>query len=89
LAATGDASLATIYQQALGDQSYAVIDEAAEALGKTKSASAYDALTRLLDQRSWRDRVRIAALRGLAELGDRRALEIGLRYAQPDNPMEV
>lgn len=89
LAATGDASLATLYQQALGDQSYAVIDEAAEALGKTKSPAAYGVLIRLLDQRSWRDRLRIAALRGLAELGDRRALEIGLRYAQPGNPVEV
>ena len=89
LAATGDATLAPIYQQALNDQSYAVIDAAAEALGKTRSSEAYALLTKLLDQQSWRQRRRIAGLRGLAELGDPRALEIGMRYAQPGNPFEV
>ena len=81
LGATGDQKYADIYLAALNDQSYAVLDSAATALGATKSPRAYDALTKLLSQKSWHGRVQIAALRGLSALGDKRALDAGLKYA--------
>ncbi len=84
-----DEKFADEFASALSDRSYGVIDSASIALGKTKSASAYDALTRLVDQNSWKDRIRIAALRGLGALGDKRTFEIGYKYAsdatQPEN----
>ncbi len=81
--------LAQLFEQALQDQSYAVVGAAAEALGKTKAPGAYDALVRLLEQPSWREKTQAAALNGLAELGDKRALEIGLRYIAPPHTSEA
>ena len=81
LGATRDAKYADLYLSALNDQSYAVIDSAAAALGNTKNAKAYDALSKLLTQPSWKGRVQIAGLRGIAALGDKRALDLGLKYA--------
>ena len=80
LAATKDSSLAGAYQQLLADQSYAVIRAAAVALGQTKSPAAYDPLVKLIDAPSWRDTIRASALSGLAALGDKRALDPGLKY---------
>src|SRR5207244_3944247 len=80
LAATKDPTLANAYQQLLNDQSYAVIRAAALALGQTKSAGAYDSLVKLIDAPSWRDTIRASALSGLAALGDKRALDLGLKY---------
>jgi aminopeptidase N len=85
LASSKDPSLASIYQQALADQSYSVIRAAAVALGQTKSASAYDALANMLDTPSWRDTIRTSALLGLGALGDKRALDVGLKYAAKGN----
>lgn len=85
LAATKDQSLADIYLQLIQDRSYQVIRAAATALGQTKSAAAYDALVKLIDQSSWRDTIRASALNGLAELGDKRALELGFKYAVAPN----
>lgn len=89
LGETHDATLASVYQQALDDQSYAVVTAAATALGQTKSPAAYDALVKLLDVPSWHDQVRAAALGGLDAIGDRRALEAGLRFAGIGNPTPV
>ena len=80
LAATKDPTLADAYQQLLNDQSYAVIRAAALALGQTKSTGAYDPLVKLIDAPSWRDTIRASALSGLAALGDKRALDLGLKY---------
>ena len=89
LAATKDAALAPVYIQALSDQSYATIRAAALALGATKSPAAYDALANLLNVPSWRNNIRASALGGLSALGDRRSLDVALRYAAPGNEMTV
>jgi HEAT repeat protein len=44
---------------------------------------------KLLDVPSWRDNVRAAGLDGLAALGDKRALDVALRYAAAGNPENV
>jgi aminopeptidase N len=75
-----DAKYADTFAAALNDRSYTVIDAAANALGATKTPQAFDQISRLLDQNSWRDRVRIAALNGLAVTGDKRAAELGFKY---------
>ncbi|HEY0427525.1 MAG TPA: M1 family aminopeptidase [Pyrinomonadaceae bacterium] len=75
-----DKQYADIFLAALNDRSYFVIDSASSALGKTKDARAYDALAKLIDTTSWRERIKIAGLNGLANLGDKRALEVGLKY---------
>ena len=89
LAALKDTTLAPTFQQLLGDRSYGVVRAAALALGETKSPAAYDSLAKLLDTPSWRDSVRVAGLGGLAALGDRLALDAGLRYAASGNSEAV
>jgi aminopeptidase N len=89
LAAMKDASLADAYRQLLVDQSYAVIRAAAVALGQTKSPTAYEALSRLIDEPSWRDTIRASGLNGLAALGDKRALDLGFRFYVAGNPNAV
>jgi aminopeptidase N len=89
LAKSKDAALASVYLPLLNDQSYATIRAAASALGETKAAAAYDALIKLLDAPSWRDQIRASALTGLANLGDKRAFELGARYAAPGNQPQV
>jgi aminopeptidase N len=86
LSATKDPTLAEVYQQLLNDQSYAVIRAAALALGQTQSPTAYDSLIKLIDAPSWRDTIRASALNGLAALGDKRALDLGLKYYVAGNP---
>ena len=81
LGATKDIKYADVYLSALNDQSYAVIDNAAFALGETKNPKAYDALNKLLTQTSWKGRVQTAGLRGISALGDKRSLDLGLKYA--------
>jgi len=85
LAATKDTTLADAYAQSINDQSYGVIRAAALALGQTKSATAYDSLVKLMDQASWRDTIRASGLSGLAALGDKRAMELGFKYAGAPN----
>jgi len=89
LAATKDPTLVNAYQQILNDQSYAVIRAAAPALGQTKSPAAYDSLIKMIDAPSWRDTIRASALNGLAALGDKRALDVGLKYYPAGNPAAV
>jgi aminopeptidase N len=81
LGLTRDVKYADLYLAALGDQSYGVMDAAAAALGKTKSPKAYDALIKLTNTPSWRSRIQIAGLGGLAELGDKRVFEIAYKTA--------
>jgi len=89
LAATKDASLADLYLRLLNDQSYAVIRAAATGLGQTKSAAAYEALVKLAGTASWRDTMVASALTGLAALGDKRAMELGFKYAVGPNQISV
>lgn len=89
LAATKDPGLADTYVLLLNDRSYAVIRASASALGQTRSAAGYDALVKLIDQPSWRDTVRASGLIGLAALGDKRALELGIKYNAAGNPNAV
>jgi aminopeptidase N len=89
LAKSKDSSLASVYQQFLNDPSYATVNAAALALGDTKSQAAYDALVKLIDVPSWRDQIRAYALSGLARLGDKRALDLGIRFAAAGNQPAV
>ena len=89
LAKSKDGQLASVYLPLLNDQSYGTIRAAALALGETKSPQAYDALVKLVDAPSWRDQVRVSALSGLANLGDKRAIEAGMRYAAEGNDPQV
>ena len=89
LAKSKDPELAGVYLPLLNDQSYGVIRAAALALGDSKSAPAYDALTKLVVTPPWRDQVRASALTGLASLGDKRALESALRYSAGGNDPQV
>jgi aminopeptidase N len=89
LASSREPALASLYQKLLSDRSYAVIKAAASALGETKSPGAYEALTALLSLPSWRENIRASALSGLAELRDKRALDIAFRYAQVGNAPQV
>jgi len=89
LSATKDASLSPVYLQAINDQRYEVIGEAAQALGQTKSGDAYGALIKLIDAQSWHDTIRASALSGLAALADKRALELGFKFVAAGNQPAV
>jgi HEAT repeat protein len=89
LGARKDPALANIYQQLLNDESYRVIRAAAEALGQTKSESSYESLMKLIDTPSWRDTIRASGLAGLAALGDKRALDVALKYAATGNSTQI
>lgn len=84
-----DAKYADTFATALNDRSYSVIDAAANALGATGTPQAYEQISRLLDQNSWRDRVRVAALNGLAATGDKRAAQLGFKYAGKEYSAEL
>ena len=75
-----DYKYAEIYRAALNDRSYGVIESAAIALARTGDKNAYDALVKLANTDSWKDRIRIAGLQSLAFLGDKRALDLGFKY---------
>jgi aminopeptidase N len=81
LGKTKDAKFESLFNTALNDQSYSVIEAAAIGLANAKSAKAYDVLIKLTQTDSWRSRYRIAGLRALAELGDKRAFETAYKYA--------
>ncbi|MEP6704012.1 MAG: M1 family aminopeptidase [Acidobacteriota bacterium] len=90
LGETQDKKYADIFVSGLNDQSYEVIDQSATALGRVKDARAFDALTRLTGTKSWKGRVSIAGLSGLAELGDKRAFETGYKIAtDPTMPRNI
>ena len=89
LATLKDPALAATYVALLNDQSYGVVRAAALALGQTKGPMAYDPLAKLIGEPSWRDTIVASALDGLAALGDKRALEFGLKYFAPGNQTAV
>ncbi len=65
-----------------GDTSYYVQASAAEALGRTRDASAYDALHQVLGRPAHNDVITVAALTGLGHLRDVRAIETLLGYTE-------
>ncbi len=85
LGETKDPKYASVYLAAMDDPSYGVIDSAANALGISKDARALAALTKLSGTTSWQNRILIAALRGLGELGDKGAFDVGYKYAMDKN----
>ncbi len=89
LATLKDPSTAGLYEKLLSDQSYAVIKAAALALGQNRSSGAYEVLNRLLDAPSWRDNITISALAGLAQLRDKRSLNVAFRYSANGNRVPV
>jgi aminopeptidase N len=89
LASAKDPALANLFEKLLNDQSYAVIKAAAVALGQTRSAGAFEPLSKLLTVPSWRDNIQASALSGLSALEDKRALDIAFRYAGKGNPPQV
>jgi aminopeptidase N len=89
LAASKEPQLASVYQEFLRDPSYVVIRAASLALGQTKEPTAFDSLVKLLDEPSWHNTIRVSALSGLTELGDKRALEVALKYAAPGDYPQV
>jgi HEAT repeat protein len=81
LGETRDAKFENIFTTALNDQSYLVIENAAVALGNAKSPKAYDSLIKLTTAKSWREHYKIAGLRGLGGLGDKRAFDTAYKLA--------
>ena len=81
LGETQDKKYADLFYPALNDQSYEVIDQASLALGRVKDPRALDALTKLTATKSWKGRIMIAGLNGLAELGDKRSFDTGYNIA--------
>ncbi|HEV8591524.1 MAG TPA: M1 family aminopeptidase [Pyrinomonadaceae bacterium] len=81
LGETRDPKYADLYLASLDDQSYLVIGKGAAALALTKNAKAFDALTKLTATPSWRGRIQIAGLRGLENLEDKRAFDVGYKLA--------
>jgi aminopeptidase N len=84
-----DPALASVFKGLLNDQSYAVIRSAAVGLGQTKTADAFQSLSALIDTPSWRNTIRASALSGMAALGDKRAVDLGLKYLGPGNESQV
>jgi aminopeptidase N len=72
---TKDEQYLPLYQTALKDSSDRVINSAAIAIGKTKSAKALDILKNIENQKSWKNQNRISTLNGLQQLGDEKALD--------------
>src|SRR5262249_20507471 len=81
LGETQDKKYGDIFYSALNDRSYGVIDQASEALGRIKDPRAFDSLAKLVSTPSWKGRIMTAGLDGLAELGDKRAFDIGYKVA--------
>jgi aminopeptidase N len=67
-------SLSEVYLQLLNDKSYDVVDAAANALGSSKSNSAYVALIELAESNLTNSRILSSALQGLSKLNDARTI---------------
>lgn len=78
LGMTNDSTYADLYISCFTDTSDRVINAAAVALGRTKSAKAFEALIKLKNKPSWKNQSLMHCLGGLAQLGDTRAESIAL-----------
>ncbi len=81
LGETQDKKYGDLFLAGMNDRSYEVIDQSALAIARVKDPRAFDALSKLTTTPSWKGRIQIAGLNGLAELGDKRAFEIGYKTA--------
>ena len=81
LGETQDKKYADLFIAGLNDQSYGVIDQSALAVARVKDPRTYYALVRLTNTASWKGRIQTAGLDGLAELGDKRAFDVGYKVA--------
>ncbi len=78
---TKDAKYTDTFIASLNDQSYSVIGQSAIALARVKGPKAFDSLAKLTTGSSWRGRIQVAGLNGLAELGEKKAFDIGYKIA--------
>lgn len=78
LGTTGDIKYTNLYLNNLQDKSKRVVASAAASLAKTKSPLAYENLLLLMEQPSMKSQNRIAALNGLALLGDSRGFDCAM-----------
>ena len=76
-----DTKYADLFLAALNDPSYGVIDSASIALVRIQSPKAFDALTKLVNTPSWRNRIESIGLIGLELLGDKRAFDTFYKIA--------
>jgi HEAT repeat protein len=81
LGLTKDKKFAPIYKRAINDQSYFVINKAARALANTNDTEAYFVLRKTAQTDSWKNNIQIAGLNALAILKDKRALDLGFKFA--------
>lgn len=72
-----------------GDASYFVESEAAAALGKTRSADAFEPLQQATGTPSWNDVIRAGVFRGLAELKDDRAIPLLIDFTAYGQPTQA
>lgn len=84
-----DAKYTDTFIAALNDQSYGVIDAAASALARTKNEKSYNSLVKLTETASWKNRIMLAGLQGLAILSDKRAVDLGFKYNDKTYPANV
>ncbi|MDH3494608.1 MAG: M1 family aminopeptidase, partial [Acidobacteriota bacterium] len=63
------------------DRSYSVVDAAAGAIAQTGNEEAYFVLRKLAQTDSWKNRLQISGLNALALSKDKRALDLGFKYA--------
>lgn len=82
---TNDTKFSELYFAGLKDRSYSVVEQSALGPARTKNAKAFDTLSNLLTQPSWKGRIQIAALNGLAQLKDKKSLDLGIKYAADQN----
>ena len=85
LGMTKDAQYADLYISYFNDVSDRVVNAAANALGKTKSPKAFDALVKLKDKPSWKNQSLISTLNGLKELNDPRGFDLALDALRDPN----
>jgi aminopeptidase N len=72
-----------------GEPSYFVEAAAANALGRTNVAEAYDRLLPLLDRASWNETIRIGVFGGLGGLGDPRCVDVLTAWLDLAKPQDA
>ena len=81
LGETQDKKYADLFIAGLTDRSYTIIDQSALAIARVSDPRAFESLVKLTNTPSWKGRIHAAGLEGLAELGDKRAFDIGFKAA--------
>lgn len=81
LGETQDKKYGDLFIAGLTDLSYTIIDRSALAIARVSDPRAFESLVKLTNTPSWKGRIHAAGLEGLAELGDKRAFDIGFKAA--------